>query len=225
MANKRHKKINQRDNYLWLLAALLILSIAAATASQFDSQLLRSLTSMGVTAIVLVAVWSTQRDQWPFSSRVAASTLFILFESGEFLLDYYHLETVQLVMLLLFTIGTIVLACRQVLLTGGVDSNKIVGSICIFMLLALAWAEAYLLVERFLPGSVPALSGAHWRDQLHESIYFSYVTLSSVGYGDISPAQPLARMLAYMQAITGQFYIAIVVASLIGAKMSDDKRR
>lgn len=140
------------------------------------------------------------------------------------MLEYYHLGTLQIVLLLLFTVGTIVVASRQVLLTGAVDFNKIIGSICIYLLIGMAWAVAYLLVERLFPGSVPALSGDHWREHVQDALYFSYVTLTTLGYGDISSTQPLARYLAYMQAIVGQFYVAIVVASLIGARMSGDSR-
>ena len=54
-----------------------------------------------------------------------------------------------------------------------------------------------------------------------EYIYFSFVTLSTLGYGDISPASEIARSLVYLEAICGQFYIAILVASLVGAHMSE----
>ena len=116
------------------------------------------------------------------------------------------------------------IASRQVLLTGAVDSNKIVGSICIFLMMGVAWAVTYLLLERMFPGSIPGLSGENWRHHVQDALYFSYVSLTTLGYGDISPAQPLARYLAYMQAVVGQFYVAIVVASLVGAVMASDKR-
>ena len=89
------------------------------------------------------------------------------------------------------------------------------------MLMGIGWALAYLLVENLFPGSIPPLSGENWRYEVQEAVYFSYVSLTTLGFGDISPIQPLARYLTFMQAIVGQFYIAIVVASLIGARLSD----
>lgn len=218
------KNIARAGNYIWLLLVLLLLAVCSAIAAQFDLDILRIVASSSMAFVILVAVWSSQRNQYPFTSRIAVTCAIVFVEGGGLVLDYYHLGTAQLLLFLLFILATIVLACRQVLFTGDVGTNEVVGSICIFMLLGMAWAVAYLVVERLLPGSLPELAGEHWRDHLHESIYFSFVTLTSVGYGDISPAQPVAHFLAYLQGITGQFYLAIVVASLIGAKMSEDAR-
>lgn len=224
MAEARRKEITSQDNYIWLLLALLVLFFASALAAQMDLEILARLTSISLTGIILVAVWSVEKNRFPFSSRIGVTVLFVLLEGGEFLLESHHLGTVQMISLLLFTMGTIVLASRQVLMTGSVDGNKIVGSICIFLLLGIAWAEAYLLVERLFPGSIPALSGDDWRAHVQDALYFSYVSLTTLGYGDISPVQPLARYLAYMEAVTGQFYVAIVIASLIGGRVSGDTR-
>jgi len=221
MANARRKRITATDNYIWLLWALMLGLFCGAVAAELGLQHLVRLTGMALMAIILVAVWSLERDRFPFTSRVGVTLLFIIVEGADTLLDHYHLGTLQLVMLLLMTVMTIVVASRQVLLTGAVDFNKIIGSICIYMMMGIAWAEAYMLTERLFPGSVPELAGANWREHVQDALYFSFVSLTTMGYGDISPTQPLARYLAYMQAITGQFYVAIVVASLIGARLSD----
>jgi hypothetical protein len=224
MARAHAKKITAVDNYYWLLAALLVLFFASALAAQMDLRILARITAISLTAIVLVAVWSVHQHRFPFSSRLGVTALFLLMEGGGMLLEHHHLGTAHMVCLLVFTIGSIVLASRQVLMTGSVDSNKIVGAICIFMLMGIAWAVAYLLVERLFPGSLPGLSGENWRNHVLDALYFSFVSLTTLGYGDISPAQPLARYLTYMQAVTGQFYVAIVIASLIGGRMESDNR-
>ena len=106
------------------------------------------------------------------------------------------------------------------LLSGSVDSNKIIGAICIYMLMAIAWALAYLLVEQIFPGSIAALDGEHWHQNLQRAIYYSFVTITTLGFGDVTPLQPLASYLTYLEAVTGQFYIAILVASLIGVRFA-----
>ena len=222
-ANKQ-RKISHSDNYIYLLVALMLLFFISAVAAELGLEILLRLMAVSLTVIVLVAVWSLERNRFPMSSRVFVTLLFVLVEGAEFFFGHFNLGTLQLTSIMIFTVGTIVVAARQVLLTGAVDVNKIIGSICIFLLLGLAWGEAYLLVERLFPGSIPALSGDNWRDHVGDALYFSYVTLTTLGYGDIGPVRPLARYLAYMQAVVGQFYIAIVVASLIGAKMSDGTR-
>ena len=84
----------------------------------------------------------------------------------------------------------------------------------------MTWTFAYLLVEQLQPGALNGLEHQDWQDNLHTVFYFSYVTLTTLGYGDITPAAPVSRFLAYSEAIVGQFYLAILVASLIGARLS-----
>ena len=50
--------------------------------------------------------------------------------------------------------------------------------------------------------------------------YYSFITLATVGYGDVTPTTPLARTLAWIEAITGQFYLAVLVAGLVGFKVT-----
>jgi voltage-gated potassium channel len=114
---------------------------------------------------------------------------------------------------------SIAIAARQVLFTGNVDGNKIIGAIVIYLLIGMTWSFAYLLVEQLQSGSLNGLPHSNWQDNLHTVIYYSFVSLTALGYGDITPAQPLTRFLAYTEAMVGQLYLAILVASLIGARL------
>ena len=221
MANLNHvRRITEKDNYVWLLLSLVLLFFGGALAQQLGNETVNRVMGASLTAIILVAVWSLERGRFSLSSRIGVTAIFIVIEGGEYLLNIYHLGTLQLATMLVFVILTITICSRQVLLTGAVDGNKIVGAICIYLLMGMAWALCYLFVELLLPGSIPDLESEHWRSGFQQALYFSYITLTTLGYGDISPVQPIARYLVYMQAITGQFYVAIVVASLIGARMS-----
>ena len=212
--------ITQQDNYFWLLLALLIFFFLGALAAQLGLEVLGRVMAISLTAIILVAVWSMEQDRFSFSFRAVLTFIFISVEASELLFARFNLSTLQLISILTFTVITIIMASRQVLLTGAVDSNKIIGAICIYLLMGIAWAEAYLLIERIFPGSIPALSGDIWRHHVEDALYFSYVTLTTLGYGDISPAEPFSRVVVYLEAIIGVFYMAIVVASLIGAHKS-----
>ena len=99
MAKTRKKRITTTDNYIWLLLAMLVLFFCGAVAEQLDLQYLRRLMAMALIAVVLVAVWSLEQDRWPFSSRVGVTLLFIVVECAEFMLDYYHLGTLQITLL------------------------------------------------------------------------------------------------------------------------------
>jgi hypothetical protein len=72
-----------------------------------------------------------------------------------------------------------------------------------------------------VPGACNGLEQAPWYENFSAVAYYSYVTLTTPGYGDISPVVPIARFLVYMEAIAGVFYMAILLASLIGIGLSD----
>jgi len=133
------------------------------------------------------------------------------------------LDFVQLFLILGFFIWTTYLAARQVLFTGTIDGNKIIGSICIYLLLGLIWTTLYLLVLEVSPNAFNGLAHASWYQNFPVVTYYSFVTLTTLGYGDISPLAPLARFLVFMEAVVGVFYMAILVASLIGVRMSAHK--
>jgi len=109
---------------------------------------------------------------------------------------------------------------RQVLFTGPIDGNKIIGAICIYLLIGLVWTLLYLFIAQAMPGAFNGLDQALWYDNFADVAYYSFVTLTTLGYGDISPVIPIARFLVYMEAIVGVFYMVILVASLIGIRTS-----
>jgi hypothetical protein len=83
----------------------------------------------------------------------------------------------------------------------------------VYLLLGLLWATLYLAIDAFYPGSIQV--GSHLADRQTEFLYFSLVTLSTIGYGDIVPLTGEVRILAALEGVTGVLYIAITVAILI----------
>lgn len=218
-------RLDQTENFIWLLLALVILFFFNALFAQLEYHLMSGLVGTLITAAILVAVWSLDKKRSWLKARTGITLLLCLLQGSSMLVKYYGLTIVHLSVLLIFIIATIYYCSRRVLFSGHVDTNKIVGAICVYMLLALAWGLIYLLLETIFPGSIPGAQGVDWRSRTDNAIYFSYVTLTTLGYGDITPTQPLARYFAYMQALTGQFYTAILVASLIGVRLAERKER
>lgn len=110
---------------------------------------------------------------------------------------------------------------------GPIDANRIVGAVSIFFLFGLAWAFIYALIELIHPGSFKFSSAVvdttAYPGFVSEFIYFSNVTLTTLGYGDVVPLSPPARIFASLQAMTGQLYIAIVIARLVGLHVSQSR--
>src|SRR5271165_3905795 len=89
-------------------------------------------------------------------------------------------------------------------------------AISIYLLLGLQWFALYSAIDVFYPGSI-LHNGATITDRSSELLYFSLVTLSTIGYGDVVPIYGEVRMLAALEGVTGVLYIAITVAFLVSA--------
>jgi len=118
----------------------------------------------------------------------------------------------------------VVLAVRQLFATTRVALDTISASLCVYLMLGVFWSSLYALVDVYeagaisgLPGQSPAVDVAS--DQTERSVgllYFSYVTLTTLGYGDVTPTMAFSRMLAVTESITGQLFLVVLVARLVG---------
>jgi len=120
-----------------------------------------------------------------------------------------------------FLMVAIVFALKQVVLGTDISLNRLVGALCVYLLLGTIWALAYSLVDLVSPGAFAGMAIQSEPGWDSDWLYFSFVTMTTLGYGDISPVSSTARALAYTQAIFGQFYIAILVAGLVSGYISN----
>jgi hypothetical protein len=103
--------------------------------------------------------------------------------------------------------------------------DSICGAIGGYLLLGMAWGVLYSMLDTVWPGSFDI--GIRLAEQLQENdsrihlfTYYSFITLTTVGYGDVNPLSLPARTCAWLEALAGQFYLAVVVAGLVGALLS-----
>jgi ion channel len=103
---------------------------------------------------------------------------------------------------------------------GPVSWSRIQGGICAYLLVGMAWASAFDLVEQIYPGAFHFVSEPTSADQLTSKlIYFSFATLTTVGFGDVLPVHPFARSLAIAEAVIGQLFPAILIGALVAMAM------
>jgi hypothetical protein len=127
-------------------------------------------------------------------------------------------------------LGICVAAALEYVLRGAeVSVDRIFAAIVAYILAGLAFAAAYQAVAAIEPESfalpAPVGPGEPLERREVQLIYFSFVTIATLGYGDITPRLALAQMLAVLEAVLGQFYVAVVIAWLVSRYAAADRRR
>lgn len=201
---------------LLLVAILAELMFAPLLAgSEFGLHAAQVLASL----VMLAALWAA-------GAQRASVLLFVAALVAQLLATYWGATPMRLAALTLriafFGYATGLIMWRT-LRRSDVTIDAIAGAACAYTLLALVWAGLYMLLELLHPGSF--LIPAAWRmgasgDPGAALVYFSFVTLTTVGYGDITPVWPGAGGLAAAEAIIGQLYLAITIARLVGLHTS-----
>ena len=113
------------------------------------------------------------------------------------------------------------LVMKQFLVAGRPTSHRIGAAIVVYLLLGMIWSRFYEIAGLTITGAFKMSANT---PQLSSYLYFSFVTLATIGYGDISPVHPIVRNLAILEGIMGQMYIAILIARLVSTSGESDRR-
>lgn len=208
-------------HYIYLLSTMVGFMIAGPIVSRW--QMGHVVMQVAITALLIISVLATagHRSRFAFIVSVAAVTL-ISHWADHLLKEPSWLEYPPLISGLIFFLLVILALVRHIFME---RDHITVGFLCgvanVYMLIAVFFAYAFALVDVTYPGS---LSGENFTRigneiRLAPFIYFSFATLTTVGYGDIVPSGRLAGMLAALEATTGQLYMAILVGRLVGMKV------
>src|SRR5438552_10263306 len=116
--------------------------------------------------------------------------------------------------LIIFVVGHLL---RFILRAPSVTTEVLCPSISAYLMLGLMWTMAYWLVDQLTPGGAFSFNTNTGTRSMNgfTGFYFSFITLSTVGYGDITPVSRIARWLAAMEAMTGLLYVAVLIARLV----------
>jgi len=214
------KQLSRENNFIYLFIALLLFLLTAGVVAEFSN--LFSRTSLIVITMLMQAasIRSLRTElSWKRTIHILLPAFFIL-SVIEYLFNDKISLFMMLIILLLFFMGSFRAAFRQVLFEGDIDKNKMIGSLTLYMLLGLIWAVVYMLILIIDPAAFSGLEVTNWQEGFSRIAYYSFVTLTTLGYGDILPKNHIAEFFVYMEAIIGVFYMAIIVSSLISLRLA-----
>lgn len=218
----------QRHRFIILLGflALFLLSIPVVhhrRMTQGGQTLQDVLDSLLYAMMMAAAIYSVDKTRILFRLAIVLVALGVaakgayLAAPADWSLVAYHLLHILFLALVIYSITGYLFTSRQV------DFNMISASLCCYLLLGVLWANLYSLVAWMIPGSFDVARVIGSAESMHfgsghttNPVYYSFVTLTTLGYGDIAPAKPAAQMLSVMEALTGQLYLVVIVARMVG---------
>ena len=209
-----------------LLFFLLIHMFLSYSLGLFGSYRLPAtvLWSAILTTGVIVAsrnrIFRTLVFSWAFLTFVFIWVRY-LFPHETFILIATILGIIFLILLTLLILG-------QAFREGPTTSHRITGAVAVYLMIGLIWSLAYYLVALRAPGafnvqsSLAPIEGESLQSHL---FYFSFVTLTTIGYGDIVAVHPMARMLVILEGVVGQLFPAILIARLVSLQVQSKQKK
>ncbi len=187
-----------------------------------DTALREAVVTLIVTSVLISAVYaiSDEKKKHIVSSILLAVPAIVM--SG---LHYFskdpNILTLSYFLKIFFFIYILGVSLFHIMRDKNVDEDIILGSICAYLLFGILWAHIFSLIEHMNPGSFKGLAQDYSHPEFatnafRDFIYHSFVTLTTLGNGDITPVSMLARTFAVLEALVGQIYLTVIVARFIG---------
>jgi len=176
-----------------------------------------------ITGILIFSIYSLIQNKRQFAIGLFLAVPTLAFGWIGLYISAHFITITGLMFRILFFGFILFVFLTSIFKTKKITSDLIYGSICIYFLLGIEWSFVYYLAEVMIPGSF-ALSSTIQGTQItanetHNNypqyIYFSFTTLTTLGYGDITPKTLSSKFLTSLEAIMGQLYVAILVARLV----------
>lgn len=209
--------ITSHQYYIGLLAGLLAVFLISPFFGHGSSGRLLLAAALMVTLLFCILVISHNKKLIVIASLLSLPLMMSsigAFMGLEFIVSSLLSACCGIALLLLI----ISVMLRDMFESSRVDAALIIGSISLYLLLGLMWGFIYIAIDQLYPGSFnyDFLHVIEIYDPMPELMYFSMVTLTTLGYGDITPLSAPARAMATMQAVSGQIYLTVLVARLVG---------
>jgi len=226
--------MQMRDSEYGRFTVLLCALVGFMCVVPFISEVEAGATTLrfGTILLLLAAVYSISDQRWHRILAVALVLPAVVAQLIPSLLGEHATLMLRMGLSAVFLAYVAILIFVFLLKQERVSADMILGAINVYLLFALAFMFIHTFVEVVRPGSYlyqgeslsAALKGHPEIDALAFMLYFSLVTLTTLGYGDIAPAVPAARMLCTLEAVIGQLFVAVFIARLVSLHIGSRSR-
>lgn len=215
-------QISFKNRFFYLFISILVLFFLSPFIEGFAY--LQILFTVFLTAIFLSAIYAISHNKLSTFIATILAIPMIASAWSMYLTDSVAVFIVGRFCGVVFLAFTITHILIYIFRQDEVTRDLIIGAAVVYLLLAIMWFFAYQILELLRPGSF-AFPDSQLQDTRHVFMYYSVVTITTLGYGDVTPVTSVARSLSAFEAIVGQLFLVITVAWLVGVHASQSKSK
>jgi len=210
-----------KERFLILICLILGLIVIVPILKRFAA--LRIFLDIFITAIYISMVYTvSHKKRHIYIGALLAMVMLIslwlqYFQQNNLVFAIGRISGILFFIMVITNILTLIFKSEDVTI------EVIYAAILVYLLMALMWSFVYVLLELINPASFNVALSLEQGSQMW-SIYYSFVTITTLGYGDITPATELASSFSILEAVVGQLYLVVVVARLVGMHVSSKSR-
>ena len=206
-----------RHRFIFLLAAIFLLLAVTPFLEGFVH--LRFLFSAFLTVVLVSAVYALSQKIRNIAIAALLATPMLISIWTQYFVRSNAIFLIGRICGAFFIAFTIFHILRSIFQEQDVTKDTIAGAAAVYMLFALMWSFLYGVLDLVEPGSF-AISEAQTLGERTIYLYYSFVTITTLGYGDVTPISYIASSLAVLEAVVGQLYLVVLVAWLVGMYVS-----
>ena len=201
--------IFEKFRFRWLFASMVaFLVLSPLSAYNFYGDFLLPLLFSLTLLTAVYAAAESKTALWAAIALAAPALVLIWLFDPE---QRTPLSMIGIALTLALNLLVLSLVLVQIYKADRVDAEILSGALAVYLLMAMTWALLYFLIESLDPGSFKIPDG----NDFPGFLYFSLTTLTTLGYGDITPATTLTRSWAVLEAVIGVLYSAVMIARLV----------